>query len=193
MEILNPLLSYTNIKNAKISAIQIGNRKYLKFGRPRWETDSLKPILESHHSFKENFSFTCLQAEFPSIVSAYKKDETVDIYLSAENDDCWGKIVSDGTCGLFLSLREDIYEKAGEALVTDVLCKIRALFDEVKVLFRKRTWWMYDSVDTIGDATVSKQSKMKKPLCKMSLQVGRKISYTQSIMRIGKKFNLNNY
>lgn len=143
MDAVNPLLSFTNIKKCRITAHQIANTKTVKFGRPRWSKEGLMPIIQNYEQYTEedDFHFLHLVAEFPSVVSAYNRKETVDIYIYLENDLFWGKAKSDGDCGLFLSLRNDIYENTGENLVMQVLKQLSKLFDEVKILTCQRTWW----------------------------------------------------
>ncbi|MEC0090796.1 hypothetical protein [Paenibacillus macquariensis] len=143
VDAVSPLLAYTNIKKCRISTYQNVNQKEIKLGRPRWDNESLLPICQNYKQYPENesFHFHCLSAEFPSIKSAYKLNETVDIYLYFENDLFWGKVKSDGDCGLFISLREDIFEAASETLVIQVLKILYEIFDNAKVLFYKRRWW----------------------------------------------------
>ena len=143
IEAINPLLAFTNVKKCKIAADQYVNQSKIKLGRPRWDMESLMPICQNYKQYPDSgsFHFGFLSAEFPSIESAYKRQDTVDIYLYIENDLFWGKLKSDGDCGLFLSLREDIFELAGEALIRQVLQNIYKIFDSGKVLFHKRVWW----------------------------------------------------
>ncbi len=143
VDAVSPLLAYTNIKKCRISTCQSVNQKEIKLGRRRWDNESLLPICQNYKQYPENesFHFGYLTAEFPSIESAYKQKETVDIYLHLENDLVWGKVKSDGDCGLFISLREDIFEAASETLVIQVLKNLYEIFDNAKVLFYKRSWW----------------------------------------------------
>jgi hypothetical protein len=57
-----------------------------------------------------------ITAEFPSIDAAYKRGDSVEVYLDIENDSPYGRRKSDGECGLFLSLREDVFMAAGEGV-----------------------------------------------------------------------------
>ncbi len=147
MDEVNPLLNYTNRKKCRISVCQYANQKEVKCGRPKWTKESLLPICQNINLYAGNdsFYFNFLSAEFPSIKSAYKQKNTVDIYLYLENDLCWGKVKSEGDCGLFISLREDIFEAAGEMLVMQVLENIYQIFDSAKVFFCKRSWWSNSS------------------------------------------------
>lgn len=143
MDAISPLLTYTNIKKGRILSEQHVNQSKIKLGKPRWEKEAILQICKNYKQYLDNdsFHFGFLTAEFPSIESAYKQKETVDIYLHVENDLYWGKIKSDGDCGLFISLREDIFQAAGETLVMQVLRNIYEIFDEAKILFYKRSWW----------------------------------------------------
>ncbi len=143
MDAVNPLLAYTNIKKGRIACDQWVNCEEIKLGRPRWSKESLLPICQNFRQYPDNdtFRFGSITAEFPSIDSAYKRKETVDIYFYFENDLIHHKVKAGGDCGFFISLREDIFEAAGEALVMQVLKNIYSLFDSAKVLFHKRTWW----------------------------------------------------
>jgi len=143
MDALNPLLAHTDIKKCRVTVNQYAGNKSVNFGKQKWDKISLQPVFQNYNNHAENgnFHFLFLKAEFPSIKSAYKQQESVDIYLSVENDLFIGRARSDGDCGLFLSLREDIYGNAGEELVAQTLNDIYKIFDEAKVLFHKRKWW----------------------------------------------------
>lgn len=161
VEILRPLLAYIDTKKCKIGTYQHLNGQQVKFGRLRWASESLVLFFESHKNIKDNDKLysNFFTAEFPSIDAAYKRAESVEIYIHIENDSFYGRAKSDGDCGLFLSIREDIYDRAGEMVVKQTIRELYMLFDKCKVLFHKRTWWCYDNVEKIGNATVSVQAK----------------------------------
>lgn len=152
MDEVNPLLSYTNRKKCRVYVLQYDNEKVVKCGRPRWTKESILPICRNvnHSADKSKFSFIFIDAEFPSIESAYNKGNTVDIFLRVENSFEFGDMVPQYDCGLFLSLREDIFEAAGEALVKRVLENIFRIFDSAKVLFHKRSWWSHATNEESG-------------------------------------------
>jgi len=143
LDIMDPLLVFTDTKKCKVSALQYANRKKVKLGRLRWNNESFALLNQNVQQYHDNDSFYFLHtiAEFPSIDSAYKQHKTVDIYLKVENDSFQGRVKSDGDCGIFLSLRNDVFEKAGDALMAQTIQQLCKLFDSYKVLFQKRKWW----------------------------------------------------
>jgi hypothetical protein len=153
MDTVAPVLRRTDVKKGKISIIQYANRKQVKAGRPRWDRGSLSPVLQNCEQYDDSFHFTHITAEFPSIAAAYKRGDSVEVYLDVENDSPYGRRKSVGGCGLFLSLREDVFTTVGETVVTDVLRSLYSLFDEMKLLFRKRRWWAY-AEDVVVDGGV---------------------------------------
>lgn len=143
MNALTPLLAHTDTKKCRILPNQYVNHKEIKLGRLPWNKEKLSEICSNYKQYQNNgsFNFGFLSAEFPSIKVAYKNNKTVDIYLYFENDLFWGKVKSDGDCGLFISLREDIFQAAGDITITQVIKNIHEIFDDAYVLFSKRSWW----------------------------------------------------
>jgi hypothetical protein len=161
VEIMRPLLALTDIRKGKINVSQYAERKRVKFARLRWTDEGFASVCQSvrlGHG-EESFRYNRFSVEFPSLDSAYKRQETPEITLKIENDTIYGRVISEGDCGLFLSMREDVYEKAGQELMQRVLREIRALFDECRLLFRKRPWWMYESSQKNMGSTVSVSAK----------------------------------
>ena len=140
---VSPVLAYTNIKKCRVSSEQYVNQRKIKLGRMHWNKKTLLPICQNYKKYPGNnsFHFGFLKAEFPSIEAAYKKKETVDIYLQIENDLPLGRVNSDGDCGVLVSLREDIIEADSGALVIQALKYLYEIFNNVKALFCKRSWW----------------------------------------------------
>lgn len=143
MNAITPLLDHTDIKKCRILPNQYVNNKEIKLGGLPWNKEKLSEICSNYKQYQNNgsFNFGFLSAEFPSIEVAYKNNKTADIYLYFENDLFWGKVKSDGDCGLFISLREDIFQAAGETKVMQVIKNIHEIFDNAYVLFSKRSWW----------------------------------------------------
>jgi len=143
LDIVHPLSAFTDIKKCKVSTLQYADKKKVKLGRLRWNNESFALLNQNVQQYRDNdsFHFLCTIAEFPSVDSAYKRQETVDIYLMIENDMPFGRVKSGGDCGIFLSLREDIYENAGDVFVSQTMQQLCNLFDNHKVLFQKRKWW----------------------------------------------------
>jgi hypothetical protein len=103
MDVVAPVLRYTNIRKGKISTIQYANRKQVKAGRLRWDLGSLSPVLQHCEEYDDSFRFIHITAEFPSIDAAYKRGDSVEVYLDVENDSPYGRRKSEGACCLFLS------------------------------------------------------------------------------------------
>ena len=148
---LSPLLA-TDVGKAKVSVRQSPAWR----GRVRWSVESLTPALTAHRLAPDpaRFGFFGVTAEFPSLAVAWKRQESVQAYVSVENDGFHGRVASDGQCGLFVSLREDVHAAVGEAVATQALRRIAGLFDEVRVLFRRRPWWVYADVEKLPGATI---------------------------------------
>lgn len=138
-----PILEHTNIKKCRVSALQNGGS--IKLGRLKWSLESLIPVCENYKNY-EKFYFTTLYAEFPSIDVSYKNNESTEVYIQAENDSFWGNIKSEGDCGIFISIREDIYDKIGKEKAESVIKDLQSLFDEYKTIYHKRTWWYSHSI-----------------------------------------------
>lgn len=137
-KMLLPILEKTNIAKVRINVIQYADKKQ---GRLSWKDEKLLPVINEYKNESGDFSFSHLSAEFPSIDSAYKNGTTSEVFIVFENDKYLGKINSEGECGFFLSLREDIFESLGKDKVLETVKSISSLFDECKILYHKRTWW----------------------------------------------------
>lgn len=139
-----PISKFIEVKKAKISAIQIaiGIKGYVKIGRPKWNLDDLEKICTNYKSYPDNdFSFTTFDVEFPSVVSAYKNGTTTQLKLDINNDMFYGKDYGSKNCGIVLSVREDIFEQTGEAVIHEFLKQICAMLEDSIVLFIKRDFF----------------------------------------------------
>lgn len=158
-----PLVAFTDIKKARISTVQYAresgspNKSRVKIGKRKWILSDLEYIFSRYKTYPpDDFNSLYLSTQFPSVESAYKKKTTSEILLNIENDGCWGKMHSEGECGLLLSIREDIFDKMGEELVMDFLRKITSLLKESIVIFKKRGFFGGNNVESMMDASASR-------------------------------------
>lgn len=158
------LAAYTDIRKAKISTIQyardpekIDRKSRVKIGRVKWIESDLAALFSKYKAYpQDDFNSLYLSVEFPSVESAYKKQTTSEIMLNIENDNCWGKMISNGECGLLLSVREDIFDKMGEKIVLEFLKNITSLLNEYTIIFKKRRFFDVDNTESMMDASASR-------------------------------------
>ncbi len=176
----SPLSAYTDIKKARISTIQYAKKegdKYstkTKTGRIKWDLSALQNLCTSYKNYLSgNFNFLNLKAEFPSITSMYEKGTTSEIIFEIENDGCYGRNFAEGECGIVLSIRDDIYEKAGEIIVEEFLRQIVSLLQECTVIFKKRGFFTDGKSGSMMDVNASRYTD---PLYKSVYQDWEKLS-----------------